>query len=190
MRKYTETPRDWLTYMVFADDETFERELKIVEDLALIGNADALCTLSQICRNRKLRVFDPDRAFDLCTKAAKKGHVEAQHDLSQIYRNKLDKENEIYWLHKAAENGYAISQWILGNKYLYGNDVKKDHKRALKLLNAAVKQDFAYAYWSLAEYYENENKDFFQGRNRKMAQYCWKKYYEGKPLELTPMPRD
>jgi len=69
---------------------------------------------------------------------------------------------DLQWLIKAAKNGDALSQLILGEKYLYGRDVVQNIPEAIMWLQLAAenpnrtKEDYpGWAEAKLGEIYEN-----------------------------------
>ena len=43
-----------------------------------------------------------------------------------------DKEEAVKWYRKAAEQGNAMAQFVLGEIYALGRGVERDHKEAVK----------------------------------------------------------
>ena len=56
----------------------------------------------------------------------------------------VDKSNEesIKWYKKAAEAGFAMSQYDLGSCYYYGIGVAEDKKEGLKWWRLAAEQEY------------------------------------------------
>ncbi len=67
----------------------------------------------------------------------------------QYYKQK-DYTQAIKWYTKAAEQGDAMAQTILGLMYEKGQGVKQDYTQAVKWLTKAAKQENAWAQYNLA----------------------------------------
>lgn len=111
------------------------------------------------------------------TKIAKKGNVNAQFTLGNIYRSgtkmvESDLMKAIEWYTKAAEQGHATAQVYLGDVYLeLGEQTYKTKKKdkyrylAKKWYRMSADQEDAYAQYRLGIYYMYE-----EGRDRNDAE--------------------
>ena len=66
---------------------------------------------------------------------------------------KSNKGKSIYWLTKAAEQGYAKAQYTLGVHYYEGSGVDVDKAQAFDWFTKAAEQGYAEAQYRLGEYY-------------------------------------
>ncbi len=62
----------------------------------------------------------------------------------------------LYWLRKAANQGYAKAQYTLGGMYLAGDRVARDKKIAVKWFKKAAEQEYADAQRSIDMIYQAE----------------------------------
>ena len=73
---------------------------------------------------------------------AENGDPEAQYYLGRVYHGNgvpEDDKEAVKWYRKAAEQGNAAAQWLLGYAYDYGKGVPEDSKEAAKwYLKAAL----------------------------------------------------
>lgn len=94
--------------------------------------------------------------------AAEEGNAEAQYNLAFYYYPDEDSKGDerlykkyIYWLMKAADQGYARAQFELGCDYNNGErGVEKDKRKAIELWSKAADQGHSEAQCFLDE--ENE----------------------------------
>jgi tetratricopeptide (TPR) repeat protein len=77
-------------------------------------------------------------SFTQASKLAKQGNAKAQSDLGEIYYDKKDYSNALYWYQAAADNGYAVGLWLLGGMYRDGLGVEQDYTEAMRLFKLAV----------------------------------------------------
>jgi S1-C subfamily serine protease len=79
---------------------------------------------------------DHEEAVKWYTKAAEKGHAEAQLKLGLMFNSgqgvTQDDKEAVKWFAKAAEQGLAISQFVLGYMYYEGEGVIEDYVEAYK----------------------------------------------------------
>ena len=92
------------------------------------------------------------------SKAAKEGDVKAMDALGDGFSTGWDREGSNYpemlkWFRKAAEQGYAPSQYHLGYCYVDGKGVEKDPIEAVKWFSKAAEQGGEGAQMALAEFY-------------------------------------
>ena len=97
----------------------------------------------------------------LTRKRAEGGEVEAQVELGMLYcfgnlasvGVKQDKAQAVKWFQKAAEQGNASGQLMLGSCYAGGIGVKKNVPEAIKWIRKAAEQDLAEAQSVLGQCY-------------------------------------
>ena len=103
---------------------------------------------------------------------AEAGDAEAQYDLGAAYLKGKgvaeDKETAVFWFRKAAEQGYAAAQYVIGSTYC--NDYK-DNEQAIFWLTKAAEQGYMNAQFNLGTIYYNIN-DTEHGR------FWWEKAAE------------
>lgn len=106
--------------------------------------------------------MDKKKGFDLYVKAARQGYARAMRMIAWAYYNSYqwgeeagDKEKEIEWHMKAAENGDADAQIHVGGIYSFvGLDgLPKDVEKAIGWYAKAAEQNHAKAQLKLAECY-------------------------------------
>jgi TPR repeat protein len=83
----------------------------------------------------------------------------AQAGLAKLYYSGLgvlhkDYAGALYWGEKAARNGEARAQYVLGTMYREGEGVKKDLPRAVGLLQKAADQNHPWAQYDLGLMYD------------------------------------
>jgi TPR repeat protein len=93
---------------------------------------------------------------------AEKGEPESQSRLGSIYfTGELgvlkDRQKANEWFRKAADQGDAGAQCVLGSNYDYGEGVEKDPKEAVKWYSKAAEQGFAIAQYNLGVHYNDGN---------------------------------
>ncbi|MEG2219471.1 MAG: tetratricopeptide repeat protein, partial [Muribaculaceae bacterium] len=133
-------------------------------------------SMEQILKLAKAYYFGNDsiymnkqKAFELFSKAAKQGNLEAQNFLGCCYSTgegvAKDIEQAVYWFRKAAEQGFATAQFNLGLCYQSGDGVEKDFNQAVYWFRKAAEQGNAYAQCRLGGCYDfgdGVEKDFNQ----------------------------
>jgi TPR repeat protein len=72
--------------------------------------------------------------------AAKQGNAEAQFRLGVEFSRGKYYQDAILWLTKAATQGHALAQSLLGHMYLTGEQIPKDYAKALMWLTKAAEQ--------------------------------------------------
>lgn len=88
--------------------------------------------------------FGDNNAWKVLTRDAEQGDADAQIALGvkMAYQTILSAKKGRYWLEKAAAQGEAEAQFLLGHMYWHGNGVKQDRSQALRLFKeAAAKGD-------------------------------------------------
>ena len=66
-----------------------------------------------------------------------------------------DDQQAVAWYRKAAEQGHALEQYLLGNMYAFGNGVPKDEQEAAAWYRKAAEQGDDGAQNSLGKMYDN-----------------------------------
>ena len=89
---------------------------------------------------------------------AKQGDATAQFDLGMEYRYGVldvhqDYTKAVYWFRKAAEQGHAWAQYILGIMYANGQGVPQDYTKAIKWHRKAAEQGLTGAQYNLGVMY-------------------------------------
>jgi hypothetical protein len=89
---------------------------------------------------------------------AHQGNPDAQTKLGWRYSNGIgvhfpDHQEAVYWYQRAAEQGYAKSQYNLGNEYRSGRGIKRDYDKAAYWYKLAVEQNQPNAKNALATLY-------------------------------------
>lgn len=96
-------------------------------------------------------------AFELYSKAADLGNLEAMCDLGYMYLVGqgvcLDKENSSYWYKKSANLGYVHSMRDIGQNYLNGDGVPTDAQSAVKYFKLASENNYSHGTGDLAYCY-------------------------------------
>jgi hypothetical protein len=99
--------------------------------------------------------------------AAEKGDADAQYNLGYDYYYGIPKDDKlaVYWFQKAAEQGNANAQTMLGICYEVGSGIKLDYKQAVFWYRKAAEQGTAIAQYNLGRCYDNGygvTKDYTQ----------------------------
>ena len=106
---------------------------------------------------------EDDEKIEKIKHAAEQGDAAAQYELAKTYAESgllRNTEESMRWYRKAAENGNAEAQSVLGYMYLNGEGVAKDKAMALEWLHKAAKQDHPDAYLSLGLASGDANESF------------------------------
>ena len=99
---------------------------------------------------------DYEIALELLEPIADEGNPTAQYYIGLLYYNIWkDMEAASDWFYKAATNGHANAQSVLGLLYEEGNGVSKDYSQAAKWYQMAAEQGVAEAQMNLANFYHN-----------------------------------
>ena len=83
-------------------------------------------------------------------KAAAQGHIKAKDLLGEYYEGISDAPKAFICYHKAAEQGYAVAQFNLGNSYYFGDGIAKSRSTAVGWYRKAAEQGLAAAQFNLA----------------------------------------
>ena len=100
----------------------------------------------------------PQKAFDLCLRAAKAGSIVAMNEMGVRYQKgsgvRQDNVAAIGWFTLGAQHGQPAALVNLGNCYEVGNGVRQDFDLAGRNYAAAAKQNFGPAQFLLGEMIE------------------------------------
>jgi uncharacterized protein len=92
---------------------------------------------------------DRNEAHDSTAKAALRGHLGAQYNLSKLLNSRKGEEElpleSAYWLRVAAEGGHVEAQYDLGYRLARGRGVERDSQQARLWLQRAEKGGHAEA---------------------------------------------
>lgn len=105
-------------------------------------------------------LYDKTRAITKYQAAAESGDVEAQIRLYEAYSDgrgaPQDREKAFSWVMKAAQQGAALAEAIVGEAYLYGYaPVSQDFKQAHTWLERGAVHGNWVAAWQLSDIYKN-----------------------------------
>ena len=129
------------------------------------GVDDAPAWLFKMPLERRMDEFLEEDCYptviDWFTQAAKKGNLDAQCSLGDMYYHNdcmyLDYEKAlkktIIWYKKAANLDHAVAQYRLGRLYYEGDFVAKDEMTALMWFSLSAKQDYPPALVNLGDFY-------------------------------------
>ncbi len=113
------------------------------------------------------------------TKAANKGHTDAQTNLAAMYAEgrgvDLDGHQAARWYRRAAEGGLAAAQSDLGLLYMRGVGVPQDMDRAIFWFRKAADQGEALAQFNLGNLYRLELRKYAEAAKwyRMAAEQGW-----------------
>ena len=100
---------------------------------------------------------DYNRAFPVCSRAAKQGNEAVQYSLGWMYDNgegvPEDDREAVKWYRLAAEQGFADAQFNLGEMYRRGEGVPENAREAVKWYRLAAEQEDAIAQYNLGVMY-------------------------------------
>jgi len=96
-------------------------------------------------------------------------------------RVNVDKEQAVYWLRKAAEQGVAAAEHELGTCYSLGDGVNEDNEQALYWFRKAAEQGHSLAQANLGVYYQ---EGYGVEKNGNIALYWYEKAIKNKDKTL------
>ena len=100
--------------------------------------------------------FDGDEiAFKKCCEIAEQGYVPAYNFLGEIYYQKKDYQQALYWYLRSAERNDGIGQYYIGLFYQKGLCMQKDPFRAIEYYDKAAHRGIEKAIMQLAYCYRN-----------------------------------
>lgn len=128
-----------------------------IKDVIIRGAAALLLALTVPYIAETARA-EPKELTDL-RKQARRGNVEAQHRLAEVYYAGLgvpvDRGEAVRWWNRAAKKGHPESQFALGIMYAKGRGVPEDDAEAVAWFRRAIEQDHVLAQFTLADAYRN-----------------------------------
>lgn len=159
---------------------------KILQQLANENYGKAYFPLFWLYKNRRdvedgqnLAQHFVQLAFDWCFANQANQDVELWCDLGAMYSSgmgvKEDKGQAVYWLHKAAEQGYALAQFGLGMLYSGRRGVPQDDKLAVYWIEKAAEQGYEMGQWELGCMY-SEGRGV--AKDNELAGYWYRKAAE------------
>ena len=89
------------------------------------------------------------KVFSQAQTLANNGDVVAQSVLSKYYFRNGDDSHAVYWLSKAAEQGYGYAQYWLGECYYWSTGVTEDFSKMIYWIQKAAEQGNALSQWKL-----------------------------------------
>lgn len=87
--------------------------------------------------------------------ASERGFMPSIKNLADICRENGDFEDACKWYRKAAEQGDAVAQNSMGNRYYNGEGVNQDYKEAVKWYKLSAEQGYDWAQDNLAGMFYN-----------------------------------
>ena len=113
--------------------------------------------------------------IDKLLEEAIEGDMVAQCEVGLYYERNRMYDKAVFWLEKAAEQGYDYAQYQLAINYEKGLGVTKDYEKAAYYFLLSAKQGFKSSMFELATSYE-----IGRGveKNLEKAKYWRDKYYE------------
>ncbi len=85
---------------------------------------------------------------------AEQGDVQAQYELAQKYHQRKKSSEAHQWFMRAAENGYALAQLTLGQRYKDGDGIENNPKQACFWFEKAANQGLADAQYETGKCYQ------------------------------------
>ena len=95
------------------------------------------------------------KSMDVLKQKAANGDVASQVALAKQYSLRGDYAQAVTWYRKAAEQGNAFAQFILGTEYDIGQGVPQDYAKAVTWYRKAAEQGNAFAQFNLGFMYDN-----------------------------------
>ena len=133
-------------------------EIIDIKELAENGKAEAQYYLGVMYYLGDGVTKDTEEGTKWSKKTALQGDIYAAHNFGiTIHKGiavPVDLQESVKWLRMGAENGYVLSQDLLGLIYL-SDDSLKDHEEALKWFKMGAEQGNAHSLYSLGWLYSN-----------------------------------
>jgi len=148
--------------MCYATGEGVEKDiakaLEWVEKAAAQGHRQAQESLQQY-KEKGTFFSEPKIEASHYREAAEQGDAQACYMLSMCYSRGIggvekNVEKGIEWLTKAADQGHAQAQWLLGVRYQNAEGVDRDFVKAVTLFKQSADQNFAEAQFMLGVAYQ------------------------------------
>ena len=143
------------------------RRISALEEAALAGDADKQCELAERYYGRGMEREHIDENVRRCiywyTVAGEGGNLRARIDLGRLFYSRGDLSQAEYWYGKAAAQGSAIGEYLLGNlllssEYFTGEESAsgRNYERAMELLHNAAQKGNPAAQCDLGAHYLEE----------------------------------
>jgi TPR repeat protein len=136
----------------------FQKSLRLLEQDAEEGDAEALCDLAFMYNVGDGLAVDKEKAFQFYQKAADMGYERGLYNLGFMYSNgqgvKQDKAKAAHYYQTAASKGHTWAQNNLGLLFDQGEGVQKDKEMAVFWYSRAAEQKHASAQNNLGLMYE------------------------------------
>lgn len=141
------------------DDANEEDDYSDEEREALKEQLNGLAMLSDVVTCLGLSENDAQKIYAACRTHAESGALDAQKRLAYFYRigfgTEKNLEQYFYWTQKAADQGDAEYQNLVGMAFWNGNVVTKDLEQSVVWFRKAAEQGYAAAQVNLAAAYDN-----------------------------------
>ena len=136
----------------------FAKARKILEPLALEGDAAAASTLAGVFFSQGSDLHDPKAGLYWLKRAAKGGHSASANSLGLVYLNgtagQQDVSEALTWFRRGAAGGEVESAYFAGRILLETAAEPAQAREGMALLKQAVDKDFPPAYHLLGSLYE------------------------------------
>ncbi|GEM_PF-95228 len=118
-----------------------EKAKTLFENAAKTGDSESMYSLGLMSN----QVEDFEAAFHWYTKAAEKGHAEAENNLGIYFLTgnsfvKRDEALAFKWFESSARHGFALAQCSLGDMFMQGSGCQKDQSKANDWYKLAANQ--------------------------------------------------
>ncbi|MGI9465303.1 MAG: tetratricopeptide repeat protein [Aestuariivirgaceae bacterium] len=157
----------------------YEKALKLYNEAAEAGNADAQLLLGFLHYNGDGVAQDFNTSVSWFTKAARQGDARSQAQLGIMYENGQGVPQDFgaaaQWFTRAADKGYSLAQNSLGLMYAIGQGVQQDFSRAHMWLNLAAAQQYQGAQENRDEVAKRMTTDQITEAQRMARQWLEKK---------------
>jgi len=120
--------------------------IKWYQSAADQGLDESKIKLSKIYETGRGGPKDIKKAIELCSEVAEHGDSDAQIQVGELYKLSGDSTQAMAWFRKAAEQGNALAQYILGQEYESGTGGIKSCVEAAKWYRKAADQKFKGAF--------------------------------------------
>ena len=121
--------------------------------------AEKLNTLKRLIKSKPLSLSDAKKSIDeeiknLKRLASQEGDARAQYRLAMIYEDQGKIKETLFWLKKAADQGYSLAQDSLASFY-----VEENFDEAIKLYKASAEQGNPLSQFNLGVLFYDDLKD-------------------------------
>lgn len=135
------------TYSRLLFDYDQEESYRLTDSLIKKGYTNACGTMMYFVTEEIGTKMDHKRILSLYEMG--KDNAVAIHNFAVYEGNGLSEQEAAKLLAKAADMGYAASEWVLARRYLNGKGVSHDTKKAVELLSKAARQGYKKAQYQL-----------------------------------------